>query len=111
MTETNLSPLQRSTCDNVGKSYYRWVWPAWYGCGSRTWKFRGGVLSMDKPDLQTVLQTLFTLYSDTHHDLENHTAASKWLTQLQSSVSYTNYVYTNHTSECIFFPGTCLGDS
>ena len=58
---------------------------------------------MEKPDLQTVLQTLFTLYSDTHHDLENHTAASKWLTQLQSSVSYTHYEYTNHTSECIFF--------
>ncbi len=38
-------------------------------------------------DINTVLQTLYTLYSNTGTDHDSYSAASKWLTDLQNSVS------------------------
>ena len=39
-------------------------------------------------DISTVLQTLYTLYSNTNTNFESRKVASTWLTQLQASVSH-----------------------
>ena len=49
------------------------------------------VYVMDKPDIETVLNTLCVLYKDQALDQQRKNAASKWLTQLQSSVCYNYY--------------------
>ncbi|XP_019854788.1 PREDICTED: transportin-3-like [Amphimedon queenslandica] len=41
---------------------------------------------MERPQVETVLQTLYTLYKASPNDLSRQAAANEWLTQLQKSV-------------------------
>ena len=58
-----------------------WVWPVGV-VSTHVLKGKG----MERPQVETVLQTLYTLYKASPNDLSRQAAANEWLTQLQKSV-------------------------